>query len=226
MNFIKKIFMNKVDEIVHRQFTKFSIGEFERAFINIKKSKNEIKVRTSYEFSNELFGLISENINENAEVNGSIMANRDFKNELDFEVSNYKKKMGQYVTEINTTLNKEQLKNIYEKFKSNYILLNVKSNNFKLSVGKTLPKPGKELKDNFCNCTLPVRLLDEFAFDVKEEFKDLKIKHIYKIRELIIPEEYKNDFAKIRLEAKRKGSIIRLLNIDGKEVRKEIEFIV
>ena len=54
----------------------------------------------------------------------------------------------------------------------------------------------------------------------------LKIKHILNITEIVIPEEFKNDPAKARIEAKRKGKIIRFLDIDEKEEQKEVDFEV
>ena len=41
---IKKIFEDKVDDLVKKQFTRFSKGQFERALITIKKSKDLRKV--------------------------------------------------------------------------------------------------------------------------------------------------------------------------------------
>ena len=54
----------------------------------------------------------------------------------------------------------------------------------------------------------------------------MEIKHDFIINEIVIPDELKNekDFAKIREMSRRKGKIIRNLNIDGKDVKKEIEF--
>ena len=63
-------------------------------------------------------------------------------------------------------------------------------------------------------------ILKEFAFDVND-FKKLIIKHDFIIEELIISDEYKDDFTKARYHAKRRGNLVRHINLDGKESIKE-----
>ncbi|RLJ01998.1 MAG: hypothetical protein DRP08_04955 [Candidatus Aenigmatarchaeota archaeon] len=219
MNFIKQIFEGRADDSLHYKFVRYGRGEFERLFFTIKKGKN-LKIKTSWDFAADLFGLIAENTKEPLQVSGKIIANRDISEELPCpaEVS---KRGKLYTAEINAELTPEELMEIYRKFQKNYILLNVKGSEFKLSVGKSLPKPGKAIKEDFCKATLPIELLDEFAFDFDKDFKEAKIVHIIKIDELIIPPELRNDPAKARLEAKRKGKIIRKITVDGKTVTHE-----
>ena len=76
MNFIKKIFENKIDDLVHKQFTRFSKWQFERAVITIKKSKN-LTLKTSYEFSNDFVDLIAQNTKEKLQVTGKIISLKD-----------------------------------------------------------------------------------------------------------------------------------------------------
>jgi len=225
MSFIKQIFEKNIDNTLHRKFTRFSLGEYERALIQIKTSKNSFRIKTSADFANDFVKLISENIKESSEVSGKLIAPRDFEQDLDIEINKYSKRGKLYTAEIKTILTPEQLKNIYNLFKDDFLLLSIKSKDFKLSTGKALPRPGGKLKDNFCKATLPINLLKEFTFDIKN-FKEVEIKHIYKITDIEIPEEYKNDFEQARIHAKRKGTLIRILNIDGKEEKKEIDFSI
>lgn len=220
MNYIKRIFENKADEIVHQRMVRYGKGEYESAIMEVKNGKN-IKIKGTSDFSNDLFGTIAENIKEEAEVKGSLMAPRDFENE--FEFTSYKKKKGANTGEIESTLKPEQMREIYEKFKTNFILLNVKSNNFSLSVGKKLPKPGGKVKEDFCKAILPKELLNEFVWETKD-FTNAKIRHIFIIKELIVPKEYENDYARARIMAKRKGTLKRILDVDNKIIEKEIEF--
>jgi len=225
MNFIKKIFIGEPDSLVHRQFIRFGKGEYDRAYVEIRKSKT-LKIKTSFEFSNDLFGLISENIDEKAEVSGKLIANYDFESEFNF-ITKFSKRGGLYTAEIKAELKPEELRLIYEKFKSNFLLVNVKSSKFVLKVGKTLPKPGgKVIKENFCSMTLPLNLIDEFAFDFPHDFKVAKIYHKYMIDEVVVSEEYKDDPAKARVEGKRKGKIIRYLDIDSKKKEREADLLV
>ena len=223
MNFIKKIFIGNVDDLVHKQFVRCGKGEFERAYIKIDKQKNSFKIKTSFEFSNDLVELAANNIKK-ADVSGVIISNDDFEKELKFDIKSYKKKGKLYIAEIKTILTRDQLKKLYEKFKNDYLFLTIKSDNINISCTTSLPKPGKELKDNFCKAILPINLLDEFTFDIKKDFSKLSIKHIYKITHLEIPKQYERDFTKARIYAKRKGKIIREIEIDGEKqiIEKEL----
>jgi len=222
MNYIKKIFENKTDETVHQRLIRYGKGEYENSSMEVTKSK-ELKIKGTFEFSNDLFATIAENIKEEAEVNGSLIAARDFENELSFGLLSYRKKKGANVGEVEAKLTPEQIKEVYDKFKNNFILLNVKSSDYSLSVGKKLPKPGGKVKENFCSATMPAELLGEFVWETKE-FKKAIMKHIFIINELIVPKEYENDDAMARIMAKRKGKVKRVLEIDGKIMEKEAEF--
>ena len=60
MTFIKKIFEKKMDDDVHRQFTRFSKGTFEqRALTDIAIGKDSIKVKMSYDLVNDTIRLIA-----------------------------------------------------------------------------------------------------------------------------------------------------------------------
>jgi hypothetical protein len=222
MNFLKKIAEGNFDEEVHSKFTRFGKGEYERFLISVKKGKN-LKIKCSAGLANTMAGLIADNLKEEAQVKGKVIANYDFENDMPCEVSNFSKRGKLFTAELNTTLSPEQLKEIYEKFKFHFLLLNINSSNFKLKSGKSLPKPGGKIKDNFCSATLPLDLLDEFAFDFDKEFTEVTIKHILHINEVEVPEEYKNDFAKARTHGIRKGVLKRIIEVDEKIIEKEYE---
>jgi len=228
MNFVKQIFEGKANDSIHHKFVRYGKGEYERLLFEVTKTKKNLKVKSSFDFANDFVKIISENIKENMEVKGKIIVNRDFEKELEemgIEVSDFKKRGKLYTAELNTTLTPEKLKEIYSKYNENFLLLNIKSKDFILKTKGALPKPGGKIADNFCSATLPLDFVDEFAWDVKD-FTKLKIKHILNITEIVIPEEFKNDPAKARIEAKRKGKIIRFLDIDEKEEQKEVDFEV
>ena len=97
------------------------------------------------------------------------------------------------------------LKEIYSKFKLQFILLNVKSDSCSLKCGKSLPKPGGKIKEDFCSATLPLEAAEEFEYATGKNFKEAKIKHMLNIKEIEIPKEYLNDPAKARVNGIRKG---------------------
>ncbi|MBI4447910.1 hypothetical protein HY643_02935 [Candidatus Woesearchaeota archaeon] len=225
MGFIKKIFEGMLDEDVHKQFSRFSKGQFEKAYINIRKGPKNFKLKTSYEFASEIAGLIAQNAEGELEVTGQIIANYDFQKEPIPNLQSFKKKGKIYIGQIAGKFSNAQLRQVYEKFKSHNLLLNINSPNYSLKVGKSLPKPGKALKDNFCSATLPLSLLNEFAFDIKKEFKEAAISHVYIIKEIMIPEKYKNEPEMARIHGQRKGVLIRKLVIDGEKEEHSTDFV-
>lgn len=224
MNFLKKIKEKNFDEEVHHRFTRYGKGEYERLYFTITKGKDNFKVKSSFDFANSFVGMISDNMKEDSEVSGKIIANWDFKDELGIEPTKYSKRGKLYTAELKSvTLNPKQLKELYEKFKYHALLLSIKSEHFKLTTKGNLPKPGGQIKENFCSATLPLSLLEEFLFDTKQDFKEAKIKHRILIEELEIPQEYSNNFEQARFHARKKGKIIRELELDGKKETKELE---
>lgn len=227
MNFLRGIFIGKTEPNYHSKFVRYGKGEYERLLFEITKGKNSIKVKSSFDFANDFVGIIADNIKEAASVSGKIIVPGDFQKGISgiCEPVSYSKRGKLYTAEISAELSPEQLRRIYDTFSQNFLLLNIKSSEFSLKVGKSLPKPGGAVKPNFCSATLPLNLLEEFAWDVKQEFSKLIIKHVLNITDIVVPPDLRNDPAKARLEAKRKGKILRIIEIDGKETRKETEFI-
>lgn len=223
MNFIKKIFENKPDELVHQQFIRFGKGNYERALITIKKSKR-LAIKSSFEFLNDFVEMISQEASSDIEISGTIVALHEFS--LDIE-NEYSKRGKVYKADIKRqTIRKEKLKEIYEKFRFDFLLLNLEADNCSLKCKSSLPRPGGKIKDDFCSASFDnLNLLNEFVFEA-DNFKEVKIKHIYEITDIIVSKEDEDDFAKARINAKRKGKIIRIATIDGKEIKKEHDLLV
>ena len=223
MNFIKDVCNGKKDDYIHKQFVRLGKGEYERFLISLKKGK-KLTVKTSFDMSNYLFYLVANTIEEDVEVTGKIIANYDFESEV--EAEKFSKRGKLYTAEFKKMFSPKELMELFEKFKMQYILLNVKGKDFKLKSGKSLPKPGGKLKDNFCRATLPLDLLEEFAFDFDPNFSKATIVHRVLIDEIIIPEEYKDDFVKARYHALRKGKLIREIDLDDNKLTKEYKLEV
>jgi len=225
MNFLKQIFESGADDSMHHKFIRFGKGEYERFLFSIKKGKKNFKVKSSSGFANDFIKIISENTREKMDIKGEIIAPRDFEKEIEgvVKVAKFSRRGKLYTAELNTEMVPEQLRQIYELFEKNYLLLNINSESFKLKTKSSLPKPGGKVKDDFCSATLPSELLDEFAWDVNG-FETLEIKHILNITDIVVSAEFKNDPARARLEARRKGKITRVLKIDNKEEKRETDF--
>jgi len=221
IHFIKKIFENKVDEAVHSQFTRFGKGSFENKTVFGVRRNGKIKLNSTFELANELV-LFAAQSAKKLKVNGIIFS----KEPLRFEG---KKKGGLFVYNVEKEFDAEEVKEILKK--AYYLLLDCSGEGVLLKMKKKLPrpKPSGEAKvnDRFCILELDKR----FWTDLKEEFlfglpdaKKYSIKHSFFISEIILPSG-QNSPEELRIKAKRKGKVIRIATIDGKEERKEKEFV-
>lgn len=235
MNFIKKIADKIFDEDVQFQFQKFSRGEFrDRAQIKAKNSKGRYTISTTYEFSNELVKDVAEKIKDKkVNVKGIIVTTSDLKGKLNFNSVSQFQGVKKYSTDREMTGN-EILKTLKE-FPRAFFALSFKTsdNETELKIKPKMPKSGKpsaggedKPKPNFCKLiTNDEELGKSFVFE-RPDFKEADINHYFLINDIVIPENLKKekDFAKIRGLAKRKGKIIRIAKIDGKEIRTEMQF--
>lgn len=219
MNFIKRVFSDKIDDASHRQFVRFGKGEYGgRALLGLWKTKN-IKIKSSFEFAND-FVLFVAGLG-NVSFTGSIWS----KDEL--EGLEGRKKAGKWVYEVNG-FTSSQVKNFSEK--AYYFLLSAEQDGIKLKIKEKLPKPGKgedKVDDKFCQMELDEKYYkaakDDFFWDLPDG-KKISIEHRFLINEIVMPKTNEKDFAKIREMAKRKGRIIRIADVDGKEIKSEKNF--
>lgn len=219
MNFIKKIFLGRLDETVHRQFIRFGKGTYgRRALLNIWKA-NKIKIKSSFEFANDFTMFVAEL--GNFSFNGDIYS----KNEI--EGLNGVKKGGKWVYEAKN-FTSSQIKELKDKIYC--FLLNADEEGIKLRIKSKLPKPGKsedKIDDKFCQLELDEKYYEkakeDFFWDLPEG-KKTAVEHKFIINEIILSKTNEKDFAKLRETAKKKGKILRIANIDGQILKKEVEF--
>ena len=202
MIFTERLFNGKVDEEVHKQFVRFGPGKYEdRSLLKITKPKGVLKVNCSYDLIKDFTRVIGENIDKLSVV-GKVFYSGKKKEEIDKEIS------GSELVELCD--------------ECEFILLNLEFSGGSLKVGKTLPKPGSKLKNNFGKFLLPLDFSDKF---IDIEFKKkLELSYAFVIEDVVIPKEYEDDSEKARLFAKRKGRLSRKIIIDGSEDIDEKEF--
>jgi len=123
MNFIRKIFEDRIDEETHRQFKRFSKGNFEnRAVIEIAITGKGLKVKTSFEFVNDLTNYLVNTIKDKVHITGGIITTKDIKEGLGFEISNIKQFAGVKTYHINADLSKSDILNLMDKYDAIYCL--------------------------------------------------------------------------------------------------------
>jgi len=228
MNFIKKIYEKKIDEKVHQKFTRYSTGEFEKEEFMIKKGSSFVQIKAGFEYLDVMFDIMSRCVNEDVSLNGVIITKNKIINELNEFGIQPKKITGKKYT-IEAMMTSDKFKEFVTSFSSCFLLLNLKSGKYSISVKKSIPKPGK-LVEKFVTAKFDLKDLDlikkEFLFDAEvDNFKDILIKNTYVIDEIIIPEGLKNSPEEARLNSKRKGKILRKIDIDGKIEEKEMELL-
>jgi len=229
MNFIKKVFEGKNDEFVHVQFQKFSKGEFRnKALIQAKSSAGKYTLNTTYEFANEFVRDMAEKLwNNKTTVTGAIVSTNDLSGEVEFQSK--KQFMGIKQYGINKEMTGKELISLLDKLPKAFFALSFKTGDSELKIKAKAPKSSKPStkgdevpKADFCKLITTDK---KFAFDFvfEGDFKKAEINHTFLIND-IVAQKGETDFAKIRELAKRKGKIIRNATIDGKLIRKEIDF--
>ena len=211
-SFLKKVLTGKSDEDSHRYFLRFGKGDYRRRFLISLNKGEKIKVKTSFEFANDIVKFVNEN--KKVTFSGKILMKE--------KVSSLegKKKAGLFVYEVSECSLKE-FENAY------YYLLDVNDSEIVLKIKKNLPKPGKDAEkvdEGFCSIVVDAKywpkLKEVFFWDIPE-CKKASIEHELKFNEMIIPKDEK-DPVKVRELAKRKGIIVRKINVDGREISKDI----
>ncbi len=232
--FTKKIFERKNDDFVHLQFQKFSKGEFkDKAVVLARNSNGKYSISTTSEYANEFVRYLAEKLGDSkTNVTGIVVSTRDLKGELEFE--DIKQFMGVKQYKINKEMSGKEIIDLLNKLPKSFFGLSFLVRSSILKVKDKAPKSAKpstkadeKPKADFCKLkTEDKELVKNLIFDKEaEDFKSIEIKHSFIIKDLVLPKNEK-DFEKIREMAIRKGSVVRTLNIDGKEVKKEVEFEV
>ncbi|MDP3987119.1 MAG: hypothetical protein Q8P81_02735 [Nanoarchaeota archaeon] len=232
MNFVKKVAEKIFDESVHLQFQKFSKGEFRnRALIEAKKSGNKYTLAMSSEFANELVRTVAGELgDERVKITGAVISTVDMKQDLEFKEIKQFQGVKKYL--IDNEMSGREIVSLLDKTPKAFFALSFSTGETNLKIKVKAPKSGKpgkkeeKPKADFCKMvTLDKKLAEEFIFEAPN-FKKASINHTFLIEEIVISDELRktNDFARMREGAKRKGRILRLSEIDGKETNSELDF--
>ncbi len=209
--FLRNIVENKSNEESHRYFVRFGKGQYDRRFLMSFNKSEKIKVKTSFEFANDLVNFV--NGLGNKKFSGKVFTKEKMAG------MEGKKKGSVFLYEISDS-GIDNFDKVY------FYLLDCEDKELTLKIKKSLPKPGKDaqkIDDGFCTLVIDAKywqdLKSYFFWDVPD-CKKAVITHTLKINDIIFPKGEK-DPVKIRELAKRKGFIIKKMNLDGKETEKE-----
>jgi hypothetical protein len=230
MHYVKQIFGGVPEDWVHERFVRYGRGEFEGPIVSVAKSGKGVKVSASWEYASALVEVLA-SAGGTLEVKGSVFARRDISGALkDFlAVSKEKKKKGLYSADVVGELDADAFKGLLGMIPDAILLLDASAGRSKVKCKKKPPKPGSGLDESFCTGDYEGELLgkvrNEILFDVSGDFTEARASHKYLIKELVAPAGV-SDPAKIRVEAKRKGTIERNTTVDGKEYKKTAVLLV
>ena len=237
MHFIREIFRgNQEREYIHRKFVRYGRGRFEGPVIRIRNSGDLLKINASNEYVNVLGEILTKNSTQAFNVSGNIISKDNIESllsRLGIPVEKATGKKGLFTLNLKGTIPAEDLSRLYSELKGSHIFLDLTSSdkNSRLKTKKRLPRLGSEPDQNFCSAILDSSLtgaiMDEICFDIDvKDFEEIKISHRYIIKDLLIPEEYRDNLALARIYSKRRGIIKRFIEIDGKKTEVEREFVV
>ncbi|MFW6285601.1 MAG: hypothetical protein ACOC16_00350 [Nanoarchaeota archaeon] len=221
MHYIKDIFEGKNTQHAHNKFIRYSKGEFVGTLINIKITKTNIKLNGSFHIINEILYLMAEHLKNNKiDIKGTLSWNEDLSPQLEKIGIKYLKVIKSRGIFTYTLQNQVQFKDLIDNLGDYNLLINFKTEDVKLATKNKLPKPNKEITKDFVKAIFPLsmkdRILEEFAFDVKDKnFKEIDIKHLIYINAIHMPKV--KSFEEARKFATREGEMIRETLVDKKE---------
>jgi hypothetical protein len=233
---IKNIFEGKFDEEVHRDFLKFGRGEYKNKYQTQAKKQGELTIiKTGNEFANYFVRKCLEKVKGDIDITGVVVSTFDLKTDAPFPIERTKNFMGIRQLVINSKLNPQKVLEFMKKYPAVFFALSFKTGDFELKIKPKAPKSakpstkaveeGEEVKVDFCTLkTQDKELIKEFFFDIPN-FKEVSISHILKIQEITYPKDFKTMRPEeVREKSKRKGVLVREIEVDGKKEKKEAKF--
>ncbi|MBD3407645.1 MAG: hypothetical protein GF411_16125 [Candidatus Lokiarchaeota archaeon] len=253
MNWIAKIIHGKADEFAHARLVKFGMGQHigPRAELRITSSRITFKVDMDLEKA-MLETYLRTGPEGSHKVKGSIITYEDRREEfaalnMPLEFKKKKKKGGAFTfqAKFNEQAPKEDIHALLKIADSEtFYLMNLSpkpaKQPWKLTTKSRPQKPIAELEDakapNFCTGafdntdevkeTLFEELFPDAKDKVTEDAKSIKILNMLHIEEIEIPKDPNMSFKEKRKQAKKRGKLVRTVDIDGEEHTFEYEFFV
>lgn len=231
-NVINKIFSGKSDEEVHNDFIKFGKGSFSnRYLIEGKKQKDKWNIKTNSEFANFLVRKCLERATGEIDVTGVIVVSTKIDGAVEFPIERIKQFMGVKQAVINTKTTPKKILDAMDKFPKAFFALSFSTKDSVLKTKAKAPKSAKPATAGdkapaakFCSLkTSDKSIVEDLFFDCPD-FDEISARHTLEINQIIFPKG-ETDPVKIRELAQRKGKLIRELNVNGRAIKSEKDFL-
>jgi hypothetical protein len=241
---------------VHKHFTRYSRGLFDGPVVKISIIGKKISIGASFEYEDACFQLaITYFPEESMVINGVLLSGMNFTNYLkgfqldsDWVPEKSKGQTQNYTTSLKgVKISKELINKLSVKWSEFlYALLSFSSTDKEVALTMK-PKPPRPNSKNpedsnpanlikFCSLKLPnspeilKAVIDSFAKDFKDEipikWKSLTLSNSYEITDLLLPSDKNLPSNEIRIQTIRKGILHRVLEVDGKSFKNNIQFSV
>ncbi len=222
-NFVQKCENSIEDVFVHQRFIRFSVGEFKREQVLLKRTKTHLQVQTGFGFAPDMYLLAASLLDNNAVLKGEGVVVTGQKNpekvfrNAGFDVASVRGKKYKVKFEFSA----QDLAKAVEALAEYIVLLKFDAPGVVLKMKMSPPKPGS-IKEKFVTLKVESQFADtvlkNVLFDVEHHtFKSATIDHTFIIEDIEIPKEFQDDFAQARKHAKRVGKIKRVVTIDKTE---------
>lgn len=233
---IKKIFKGNFDDEVHSSFLKFGRGVFpDRFLLDGKKQKDKWSIKADAEYANYLVRKCLEEVSGSVDVKGVIVTTLNLGNddELGFEVKKRGNFQGIKKLEIDTSIDKQKILDLMDKYPRVFFGLSFKTPESELKIKAKPPKSGKpktkgdeKPKADFCSIkTSNKQIIEDLFFDYSD-FKNISVNHVINVEEIVYPENMDSMRPEeVRENSKRKGKIIRNIEVDGQQEVNESDFV-
>jgi len=223
MTFIRRIKEGNIDKQIHNVFSRFSLGEYDREHVYITNTK-KLKVQTGFEYAFDLYKMLVKGQHGDVVGKGVIQSSKKIEQEIlatGIEIDSSRGKK----YKVSFTLSVDAFLSMLDTLSDYFLLFTCSINERKLKVKPGLPKPGS-LKEKLCTLQIPKddSIIHDFLPDANLMGKKIEVATVYNIQEIIVPEEYKDDYAMARKMAQRKGFIKRTITVDGETKESTLEF--
>lgn len=254
MNWIQKIIEDKADEFCHARFLKYGIGTHPGPRVKLRFTSNRVSFYADLGFEAIfLRGYLAGTPEGNHKASGKVVTYEDRRDEYE-EIQmplTWKKSGGKRATTYNAdvkgSIPGEDLRELIEiRSPTTFFLLSMSPKSggkpWKLTIKKSFPKgrtsddEEDEKNPSFVKGAMDrndqamefvvSEILPDFRELITEDVKNVYLHQDIVIEDIEIPKEKGLSFTELRKRAKKKGRLVRRLDVDGNEYQKEYSFFV